>query len=78
MDNAQARATLERWTDSDYYTVVDTLTDKIVIQTTSYAVAHYWRQRVNLCEHPFHYNIVEHDSIVEQWLELRSRGRESI
>ena len=63
------RATVEWYRGSQKYTVIDRHSGKIVIQTTSYGIADYWRTRVNHCEHPLHYDIVEHDHREEQWLQ---------
>ena len=62
------RAMLEWYTRSGIYTVIDTVTNKIVIQTASYAVANHWRHCVNDCKHPLHYDIFDHDRKVQTWM----------
>ena len=43
------------------YSVIDTRYNHLVILTTSYTVAHYWRTRVNQCAHPIPFDITDHD-----------------
>ena len=74
MGKIKARARLEWYRGSSTYTVVDTRTNCIVIQTTSYTVADYWRTRVNGCSHPLHYDITDHDRIVSEWLDGNGLG----
>jgi hypothetical protein len=50
------------------YTVIDTHHNHLVLLTSSYSVAHYWRLRVNQCEHPIPYDILEHDRRVTAML----------
>ena len=43
------------------YRVIDTRFDHLVLFTTSYGLADYWRGRVNLCEHDIPFDITDHD-----------------
>ena len=66
-----ARARLEYYPRLNTYIVVDTHYNHLVLQTSNYSVAHYWRGRVNACEHSIPYDITDHDrrvtvSIVEK------------
>lgn len=69
MGTRAMRAQLEWYRGTNVYTVVDRFSGCVVIQTSSYALADYWRDRVNQCGHPLHYDIVEHDHKVARWAE---------
>jgi len=43
------------------YRVIDIPYNHLVLQTSSYAIADYWRHRVNRCNHPLPYDIIAHD-----------------
>lgn len=43
------------------YRVIDTDHNHLVLQTSSYTVADYWRHRVNACKHTIPYDIIAHD-----------------
>ena len=60
------RARLEYYPRLGLYIVVDTHYKTVVLQTSNYSVADYWRSRVNACAHSFPYDITDHDRIVEQ------------
>ena len=42
------------------YRVIDTRFDHLVLFTSNYSIADYWRGRVNLCEHdiPFDLSLI--------------------
>lgn len=69
-----ARARLEWQRGSDRYTVIDSWSQCLVIQTTSLTVAQYWQQRVNACGHPIHYDCTDHDLRVEAWQDQQNSG----
>ncbi len=43
-----------------YYSVIDTMFDKLVIQTSSTHLAHYMVNCVNVCEHEIIYDYMLH------------------
>ncbi len=43
-----------------YYSVIDTMFDKLVIQTSSNHLAHYMFNRINVCEHEIIYDYMLH------------------
>jgi hypothetical protein len=45
-----------------YYSVIDTLFNKLVIQTSSTHLAHYMVNCVNVCEHEIIYDYMQHFS----------------
>ena len=55
------RAQLLYSTQDQLYRVIDTEYNCLVLLTSSYTVANYWRQRVNSCKHPIPYDIIAHD-----------------
>jgi hypothetical protein len=69
------RANLVYSSQDQLYRVIDTHYNHLVLQTSSYAVAHYWRCRVNACEHPIPYDILEHDRRVTAML-ISNRAEE--
>ena len=56
-----SRAKLVYSPQDQRYTVIDTRHNHLVLLTSNYSVAHYWRCRVNACEHPIPYDILDHD-----------------
>jgi hypothetical protein len=44
-----------------HYRVLDTRYNHLVLFTSNYGVADYWRRRVNGCEHDVPYDILDHD-----------------
>jgi hypothetical protein len=61
------RGRIEYYPHTGIYTVIDDQFNTVVLHTTSKSTALAWKQRVNQCEHPFPYDILEHDHKVEQW-----------
>jgi hypothetical protein len=72
VNTVMTRAGLEYYPRLGIYTVIDLYYNTVVIQTSSYTVAHYWRTRVNGCAHPWPYDVLAHDALV------RARMAESI
>jgi hypothetical protein len=56
-----SRAELLYSTVDRHYRVIDTHYNHLVLWTSSYGVADYWRRRVNGCKHPIPYDITDHD-----------------
>jgi len=63
-----SRAKLVYSPQDQKYTVIDTHYSHLVLQTSSYAIADYWRTRVNGCKHPIPYDITDHDRRVTAML----------
>ena len=57
----KTRATVVYYTQSHRYIVTDQWYDTVIIQTTSYVIADYWRLRCNQCRHEIPYDICDHD-----------------
>ena len=61
VNNYMARARIEYYPRLCVYILVDTDYNHLVLQTTSYTLADYWRTRVNACKHSIPYDITDHD-----------------
>ena len=68
------RASLVYYTHSHYYVVRDLWYNTLVIQTSSYIVANYWRSRCNQCLHEIPYDICDHDPRVLALQQLEQGG----
>jgi hypothetical protein len=56
-----SRALVQYSTVDHCYRVIDTHYNHLVLFTTSYDLADYWRRCVNGCEHAIPYDITDHD-----------------
>ena len=73
---SKARAQLVYSPRDQLYTVIDTHYNHLVILTSSYCIADYWRSRVDQCRHPIPYDILGHDRRVDQWMRMVEAVRE--
>ena len=62
-----ARGQIEYYPRTGIYAVIDAQFNTVVLHTTSKSIALTWKHRVNHCEHPFPYDILEHDDKVLAW-----------